>query len=110
MNKETTFKLNKNKMDLPDVRVTIFLSRFLKYSEENLIEKEILKWYSIGVSEGYNDGYLHSLNELIFDDEATIYLDLDMGSCKLELLEQLLQKIKETLSKYKVKITKIDIE
>jgi len=93
----------------PDVQVTFYLSRMLTPEQEQYVERVIGGWYDVGVHRGFGDGVLHYMDRVIFDDEQTIYLCIDMGSCPEQALGVLLRVVVDALNMYDVKVEKIEL-
>jgi len=94
----------------PDVQVTFYLSKMLTEEQEQYLDRIITAWYDIGTHKGYGEGPLHNLHDVIFDDEQTIYLSIDMGRCPISALEVLYKVVIDALDTYGVKVEKIELE
>jgi hypothetical protein len=96
-------------LDLPDVTVTFYMSKMLTAEQEQYLERLIDGWYGVGAHEGFG-GRLHFMHDIIFDDEQTICLSLDMGSAPIEALDILYKIVIDSLNIFEVKIEKIVLE
>ncbi|MHB1418239.1 MAG: hypothetical protein ACYCX4_01425 [Bacillota bacterium] len=96
-------------MSLPDVSITFYLSRMLTTEQEQYIKGIIIGWYDVGVHGGFG-GYFHFMHDIIFDDEQTIYLSMDMGSAPSDALDVLYTIVNHVLTMYDLLLEKIKLE
>lgn len=97
-------------MSLPDVIMTVFMSRMLTEEEEMRITRLMESWYDVGAYGGYGGTGFHYMGKIIFDDEQTIYTSVDLGECPVKTLEVLIIILTNALKEYGVDIERIELE
>lgn len=94
----------------PDVQITFYLNKMMTEKQEGELKQLIGAWFAVGLHRGYGEGVLHYLGDVVFDDEQTIYVLADMGSCSKNALDVLLKIVIDALQQYNVTVNKITLE
>ena len=90
--------------------IVIHISRSLTSDEEAYIIRLIDGWFLVGMHYGYEGNKLSYRSDIVFEDEQSIYLNVDFGGENVTALNILLESIYDALKMYEVTIEKIELE